>query len=111
MLEVTDLHAAFGDAQVLHGVSITVPKGQVVALLGRNGMGKTTLIRAIMAMAPPRVDRGSVRFNGEELRGLSPHAIAQRRIGLVPQGRRLFASLTVTEHLTMRGKRATRGSA
>ncbi|HZQ62225.1 MAG TPA: ABC transporter ATP-binding protein [Casimicrobiaceae bacterium] len=111
MLEVVDLHAGYGEAQVLHGVSIAVPKGHVVALLGRNGMGKSTLIRAIMGMAPPRVREGSVRLHGEELRGLSPHAIAQRRIGLVPQGRRLFASLTVTEHLTMRGRSAARQSA
>lgn len=110
MLEVVDLHAGYGDAQVLHEVSVAVDKGQVVALLGRNGMGKTTLIRAIMGMMPPRVRQGSVRFNGHELRGLSPHAIAQHRIGLVPQGRRLFPSLTVTEHLTMQGQRAARAS-
>ena len=110
MLEVVDLFAGYGDAQVLHGVSVAVGKGQVVALLGRNGMGKTTLIRAIMGMTPPRVRQGSVRFNGQELRGLSPHAIAQQHIGLVPQGRRLFPSLTVTEHLTMRGSRAARAS-
>jgi branched-chain amino acid transport system ATP-binding protein len=111
MLEVADLHAGYGGAQVLHGVSIAVAKGQVVALLGRNGMGKTTLIRALMNMTPPHVRQGSVRFNDEELRGLPPHAIAQRRIGLVPQGRRLFASLTVAEHLTMRAQAAARRSA
>lgn len=111
MLEVADLHAGYGDAQVLHGVSINVAEGRVVALLGRNGMGKTTLIRAIMGMTPPRVRQGSVRFNGRELCGLSPHSIAQQRIGLVPQGRRLFPSLTVVEHLTMRGSRAARASA
>jgi branched-chain amino acid transport system ATP-binding protein len=109
MLEVANLHAAYGDAHVLRGVSMRVGKGRIVALLGRNGMGKTTLIRSIMGMTPPRVLDGSITFQGRELRGLSPHAIAQCRIGLVPQGRRLFASLTVTEHLTMlRGK--ARGS-
>jgi ABC-type branched-subunit amino acid transport system ATPase component len=74
MLEVADLHAGYGGAQVLHGVSIAVAKGQVVALLGRNGMGKTTLIRALMNMTPPHVRQGSVRFNAEELRGLPPLA-------------------------------------
>jgi branched-chain amino acid transport system ATP-binding protein len=110
MLEVSNLHAAYGDAQVLRGVSLRVDKGRIVALLGRNGMGKTTLIRSIMGMAPPRVVEGSVTFQGAELRGLSPHQIARRRIGLVPQGRRLFASLTVTEHLTMLGRNAGRRS-
>jgi branched-chain amino acid transport system ATP-binding protein len=106
MLEVTNLHAAYGDAQVLRGVTMRVDKGRVVALLGRNGMGKTTLIRSVMGMSPPHVNDGSVTFQGHELRGLRPHQIAQRRIGLVPQGRRLFASLTVTEHLTMLGRHA-----
>jgi branched-chain amino acid transport system ATP-binding protein len=94
----------------LRGVSMRVDKGRVVALLGRNGMGKTTLIRSIMGMAPPRVLDGSIAFHGRELRGLRPHEIAQQRIGLVPQGRRLFASLTVTEHLTMLGRHARSGS-
>jgi branched-chain amino acid transport system ATP-binding protein len=101
MLEVRDLHSYYGDAHVLHGVSIDVSPGEVVALLGRNGMGKTTLIRSIMGLSPPQLRDGSIRFESEELRELRPHAIARRKIALVPQGRRLFASLTVTEHLTM----------
>jgi branched-chain amino acid transport system ATP-binding protein len=101
MLDVRDLHSYYGDAHVLHGVSIDVSPGEVVALLGRNGMGKTTLIRSIMGLSPPQLRDGSVRFESEELRTLRPHAIAGRKIALVPQGRRLFASLTVTEHLTM----------
>lgn len=104
MFEVRDLHSFYGDAHILRGVSMDVPQGQVVALLGRNGMGKTTLIRSIMGLTPPRVSGGSVRYRGVELQGLPPHAIARKRIGLVPQGRRLFASLTVLEHLTMTGK-------
>jgi len=99
MLEITDVHSYYGDAHILRGISMNVPKGKVVALLGRNGMGKTTLIRSIMGLNPPRVARGSVRYHGEELVGLAPHAIAKKRIGLVPQGRRLFNSLTVVEHL------------
>jgi branched-chain amino acid transport system ATP-binding protein len=108
MLETRDLHSYYGEAHVLAGVSLEVPAGRIVALLGRNGMGKTTLIRSIMGLAPPEVRSGSVRYKGEELRGLPPHRIAQKRIGLVPQGRRLFPSLTVMEHLTaMRRKGST----
>jgi branched-chain amino acid transport system ATP-binding protein len=106
MLEVRDLHSFYGDAHILRGVSLDVPQGTVVALLGRNGMGKTTLIRSIMGLTPPRVTQGSASYRGAELRGLTPHAIARKRIGLVPQGRRLFASLTVVEHLTMLGRKS-----
>lgn len=101
MLEVTDLHAYYGQAKVLDGVSLAVQAGEVVALLGRNGMGKTSLIRSLMQLAKPRVRQGSVRFLGEELVGTAPHRIARRHIGYVPQGRRLFASLTVAEHLSI----------
>ncbi len=101
MLELREIHSFYADAHVLHGVSMDVQAGEVVVLLGRNGMGKTTLIRSIMGMAPPLVRHGSIRFRGEEMRGRRPHEIAQRRIGLVPQGRRLFPSLSVTEHLTI----------
>jgi branched-chain amino acid transport system ATP-binding protein len=101
MLEVRDIHSFYGEAHVLHGASLTVQDGEVVALLGRNGMGKTSLIRSIMGLATPQVRKGSVAWRGEALTGLKPHEIANRKIGLVPQGRRLFASLTVTEHLTM----------
>ena len=101
MLEVRGLHSFYGDAHILHGVSLDVAPAEVVALLGRNGMGKTTLIRSIMGLAPPQVRDGTIRFESEDLRSLRPHGIAQRKIALVPQGRRLFASLTVTEHLTM----------
>jgi branched-chain amino acid transport system ATP-binding protein len=101
MLEVSDLHSYYGDAHVLQGVSLTVAEGEIVVLLGRNGMGKTTTIRSIMNLRQPVVRRGEVKFHGERLNGLAPHAIAKRKIGLVPQGRRLFRSLTVAEHLTM----------
>jgi branched-chain amino acid transport system ATP-binding protein len=99
MLEIRGLHSFYGDAHILRGVSMDVPKGKVIALLGRNGMGKTTLIRSIMGLTPPRVGEGSVKYNDQELVGLTPHAVAKKRIGLVPQGRRLFGSLTVVEHL------------
>ena len=101
MLEVRDLHSGYGEAIVVRGVSLDVGPGEIVALLGRNGMGKTTLIRSIMGLTPPQVRSGSISWRGESLLGLRPHAIADRKIAIVPQGRRLFASLTVIEHLTM----------
>jgi branched-chain amino acid transport system ATP-binding protein len=110
MLEIRDLHSFYGDAHVLHGASLTVREREVVALLGRNGMGKTSLIRSIMGLAAPQVREGSVSWKGERLTGLKAHEIAGRRIALVPQGRRLFPSLTVSEHLTMlKSARATGG--
>lgn len=99
MLDVNEVSSRYGEAQILHSVSLNVASGQVVGLLGRNGTGKTTLIRSIMQLNPPQVTRGSIRWNGRELCGLSPNEVAMLGIGLVPQGRRLFASLTVQEHL------------
>ena len=101
MLQVADLHASYALAEVLRGVSLEVPESRVVALLGRNGVGKTTLIRAIMELVPPQVQGGSVRYGGQELLGRTPHEVARLGIGLVPQGRRVFRSLTVLEHLAI----------
>ncbi len=101
MLEIRDLQSYYGGAHVLRGVSLSIPEGKVVALLGRNGMGKTTLIRSIMGTMPPIVRGGSVLYRNEELLGKAPHDIAVRGLGLVPQGRRVFPSLTVVEHLAI----------
>lgn len=101
MLEVRDLHSGYGDAVVVRGVSLDVKPGEIVALLGRNGMGKTTVIRSIMGLKPPQIRSGSISWRGESLLDLPAHDIAARKIAIVPQGRRLFPSLTVTEHLTM----------
>jgi branched-chain amino acid transport system ATP-binding protein len=110
VLEVRDLHSFYGNAHVVCGASLTVGAGEVVALLGRNGMGKTTLIRSIMGLSPPLVRGGDICWRGETLVGLRPHAVAARRIAIVPQGRRLFGSLTVFEHMTMlKSRRATKG--
>ncbi|WP_298109290.1 ABC transporter ATP-binding protein [Bradyrhizobium sp.] len=110
MLEVRNLHSGYGEAQVLRGVSLDVAPGEIVAVLGRNGMGKTTLIRSIMGLTPPQIRSGTITWRGENLAGLRPHDIASRKIAIVPQGRRLFPSLTVTEHLTMlKGTRARSG--
>jgi branched-chain amino acid transport system ATP-binding protein len=105
LLTVEGLNAHYGDAHVLQDVSFELGE-QAVAIIGRNGMGKTTLCVAIMGISPPRVT-GSVRFNGKELVGRSSHKIASLGIGYVPQGRRLFPSLSVDEHLRM----AARGNA
>jgi len=99
MLEINDIHTWYGDSYVLQGVDMEVRDATVVALLGRNGMGKTTTIRSIIGLTPPR--KGSITFNGTELVGLPPNQIARTGIGLVPQGRMIFASLSVTENLTM----------
>jgi branched-chain amino acid transport system ATP-binding protein len=101
MLEIRDLQSFYGDAHVVQGASLTVRDREVVALLGRNGMGKTSLIRSVMGLSTPQVRGGSVTWKGEMLNGLKPHDIAGRKIALVPQGRRLFPSLSVAEHLTM----------
>jgi len=97
MLEVEDIHTYYGDSYVLQGVSLRVDQGQVVALLGRNGVGKTTLIRSIIGFTPPR--RGAIRFKGTEITRLPSYQIARMGIGLIPQGRRIFPSLDVREHL------------
>lgn len=109
MLEIKDVHSYYGGAHVLHGVNLTVPDSTVIALLGRNGMGKTTLMRSIMGTAPPEVREGSILYQGEELVGKNPHQIATRGLGLVPQGRRIFPSLTVVENLTMAGRLPAQG--
>jgi branched-chain amino acid transport system ATP-binding protein len=99
MLEINDIHTFYGESHVLHGVNMEVKDGSVVALLGRNGMGKTTTIRSIIGLTPPR--EGTIRFNGTELVGMAPEKISRVGIGLVPQGRMIFPSLSVTENLTM----------
>jgi branched-chain amino acid transport system ATP-binding protein len=110
VLEVVDLHADYALAQVLRGVSLQAPAGRVVALLGRNGAGKTTLVRTIMDMVPPQVGAGSIRYQGQELLGRTPHEVARLGIGLVPQGRRVFRSLTVLEHLQIAARPPRNGS-
>ncbi|MBI3090794.1 MAG: ABC transporter ATP-binding protein [Candidatus Tectomicrobia bacterium] len=97
MLEVEDIHTYYGDSYVIQGVSLRVPEHAVVAVLGRNGVGKTTLVRSIIGFTPPR--RGSIRFKGVEISRQPAYKIVRAGIGLVPQGRRIFRSLTVRENL------------
>ncbi len=104
LLQVEQLNAFYGSAHVLHDVSFEQGDDEPVAVIGRNGMGKTTLCAAIMSIAPPAAT-GSVRFRGKELVGRPSYRIAQLGIGYVPQGRRLFPSLSVDEHLRMVSRR------
>jgi branched-chain amino acid transport system ATP-binding protein len=97
MLEVRDLQTAYGRSQVLFGISFAVAQSEVVTLLGRNGMGKTTTVRSIMGLTPPR--DGSIVFEKKELTRLPSYRIAQAGIGLVPEGRQVFPNLTVRENL------------
>ena len=104
MLEAAGLETFYGASQALFGVDLAVGEGQMVALLGRNGMGKTTTIRSLCGLTPAR--RGSIKFQGREIRGLPAFRVARLGIGLVPEGRRCFANLTVRENLvaTARGE-------
>ncbi len=105
MLETADLHTYYGVSHVLQGVSLAVGAGEVVGLLGRNGMGKTTLIRSIIGFTPAR--RGRVRFKGVDITGWAPFRAVQHGMGLVPQGRRVFPSLTVRENLDVARRTAS----
>ncbi|HXH82167.1 MAG TPA: ABC transporter ATP-binding protein [Candidatus Tectomicrobia bacterium] len=109
LLAVRDVHTYYGDSYVLQGVSLDVHDGTIVAILGRNGMGKTTLIRSIAGLTPPR--RGDVLFKGRSQRGRPPYAIAQDGMALVPQGRRIFRSLSVRENLLLPTSRLARARA
>ena len=104
LLEVAGIQTYYGESHVLQGVSLRVAPGEAVALLGRNGAGKTTVIRSIVGFTPPR--EGRILREGEPLHALSPHRIARRGIALVPQGRRIFAPLSVRENLLI-GARAS----
>src|SRR5580704_74717 len=97
LLEVEGLETCYGLSQVLFGLSLSVHSGEMVALMGRNGMGKTTTVRSILGLTPPRA--GSVRLNGKDVRGLASFRIAQLGIGLVPEGRQIFPNLNVRENL------------
>jgi branched-chain amino acid transport system ATP-binding protein len=97
ILEIQNIHTYYGDSYVLQGVSLQISKNTSIALLGRNGVGKTTLIRSIIGFTPPL--KGLITFKGTNIIGLAPEQIAKLGIGLVPQGRRIFPSLTVYENL------------
>ena len=102
MLDVADVHTYYGESHVLHGISLTVADGEVLTILGRNGMGKTTLIRSIIGFTPPR--HGTVRLQGQDVAGWPPYRLVEHGVALVPQGRRVFPSLSVRENLVVAGR-------
>jgi branched-chain amino acid transport system ATP-binding protein len=102
MLEVRDIHTYYGDSHVLQGISLRMERGQVVGVLGRNGMGKTTLIRSIIGFTAPR--RGQVLFKDRDITAWPSNRAVALGLGLVPQGRRVFPSLTVIENLSVASK-------
>ena len=99
LLEVEGVHTYYGESHVLEGVSLDVERGDVVALVGRNGVGKTTTLRSILQLTPPR--EGDVRYDGESLVGLDTHEVADRGVGWIPEDRRVFAHLTVAENVRL----------
>jgi branched-chain amino acid transport system ATP-binding protein len=108
MLEIESVHAYYGESHVLQGVSLLVAPGEIVCLLGRNGAGKTTTILTVMGYLQPR--RGRIRYNNRDVVGLPPYAVARLGVGLVPQERRIFPSLTVLENLTVFARKALTGN-
>ena len=107
LLELADVETSYGLSRVLFGISLTIGRGEMVSLMGRNGMGKTTTVRSIMGLTRPSA--GSIRFAGAEIRGLPSYRIAKRGIGLVPEGRQVFPNLSARENLVATA--ANRGDA
>jgi branched-chain amino acid transport system ATP-binding protein len=107
LLKVENLKAYYGDSQVLQGIDLVVGRGEHVALLGRNGMGKTTLLRSVMGLVPKRT--GAVMLAGRDITDLAPETIARAGIGWVPEGRGIFGSLSVSENLVMAARTGTAG--
>jgi branched-chain amino acid transport system ATP-binding protein len=105
MLAVSDLNAYYGRSHILQGVNLSVGRGEIVSLLGRNGVGRSTTCKAIMGLVPPQ---GNIRFQGRPIAGLKPHAIARRGIGYVPENREIFPRLTVLQNLEL-GMKDKRG--
>ncbi|HEV2302280.1 MAG TPA: ABC transporter ATP-binding protein [Stellaceae bacterium] len=106
LLEVVDIHTYYGDAYVLQGLSLSLEQGQVLGLLGRNGVGKTTTVNSIMGFTPPR--RGRILFKGADITGAPSFATVRGGMGLVPQGRRVFPTLTVAQNLEVAERSADR---
>ena len=108
LLEVLRLDTYYGQRQALHSISLRIAKGETIGLMGRNGMGKTTLVRTLMGLLRPR--SGQVLLDGEDITALPTHAIAQRGVAYVPEGRGIFASLSVAENLSIAGGASATGT-
>jgi branched-chain amino acid transport system ATP-binding protein len=109
MMEVKDIHSYYGKSHILHGVSLELKEGELVCLLGRNGVGKSTTLKSIMGIVRPT--HGSIRFDGKELVGSQPYQVARLGVGYVPEDRRIFKSLTVHENLLMGTQKAKNSNA
>ncbi|APR06202.1 ABC transporter ATP-binding protein [Thauera chlorobenzoica] len=107
LLEAHDLHTYYGSSHILHGVDFHIAKGEALGLMGRNGMGKTTLIRSMLGLVRPR--HGTVKVNGDDMTGASTHRIALRGIAYVPEGRGIFPNLSVRENLIMAARAGVDG--
>jgi branched-chain amino acid transport system ATP-binding protein len=105
MLEVRDLHAYYGQSHILHGVNLSIAEGEIVSLLGRNGVGRSTTCKAIMGLVPPQ---GTIRYQGNDLAGIRSDLVARKGIGYVPEDRQIFPTLTVRQNLELGLKRARR---
>ena len=101
MLKIEQLHAGYGTAAILEGLDLELHQGEVLSVLGRNGMGKTTMVRSVAGMRPPGITSGSITLEGDEVSELESYQIARRGVGIVPQGRHVFGSLTVLENLNV----------
>jgi len=107
ILEANEIHTYYGPSHILFGISLSIQEGEIVTLLGRNGAGKTTTMRSIMGLTPPH--SGSIKFMGAEIVGKSPHVISRMGIGLVPEERRIFNDLTVSEKIRVPSPRGQAG--
>ncbi len=103
LLEVDDIHTYYGDSYVLQGISLQLEQGQILGVLGRNGVGKTTLVNSLVGFTPPR--RGTIRFQGHDITRTASFETVRLGVGLVPQGRRVFPSLSVEENLKVAARR------
>jgi branched-chain amino acid transport system ATP-binding protein len=108
LLEVNDIHTYYGKSHILFGVSLEVNQGSIVGLMGRNGAGKSTTLKSIIGIVPPK--SGAITFHGEKINGLAPFRIARRGIGYVPEDRRVFSDLTVYENLEIMAPNKNKGS-
>ncbi len=109
IVEARGLHTYYGSSHILHGIDLTIEAGESVSLMGRNGMGKTTTIRSILGLTPPR--RGTVAIHGRDMTGARPYRIAHQGIGVVPEGRGIFPTLSVRENLVMAARPGRNGRA
>ena len=107
LIEATGLHTYYGPSHVLQGIDFAIGRAEAVALMGRNGMGKTTLLRTLLGLTPPR--RGSVRIKGADMTGAKPHRVARQGIAFVPEGRGIFHNLSVREHLVLAARPGVEG--